>query len=239
MKITQVEIFEVTYPNTPNWHPVLIRIRTDEGISGVGEVGLAYGVGGSAGAGMVKNLAERFLIGADPSRIEELWDTMYRKTFWGQGGGPVIFGGMSAIDHALWDIKGRALGVPVYELLGGKCHDKLLVYANGWYHDYNAPAEFVEPVQRLAADGYTALKFDPFRKRPDGVNDYSKRALDKDREDLAVGRVQAVRETLGPDFKICVEVHGNLGPASAISAGRRLEEFKPFFYEEAVDANNV
>src|SRR5690606_5820066 len=106
---------------------------------GVGEVGLAYGVGGSAGAGMVKNLAESFLIGADPFRIEYLWDLMYRRTFWGQGGGPVIFGGMSAIDHALWDIKGKALGVPVYELLGGKVHDKLLVYANGWYHAYNAP----------------------------------------------------------------------------------------------------
>ncbi len=239
MKITQVEIFEVAYPNTPNWHPILIRIGTDEGISGVGEVGLAYGTGGSAGAGMVKNLAENFLIGADPFRIEELWDTMYRKTFWGQGGGPVIFGGMSAIDHALWDIKGKALGVPVYELLGGKCHEKLLVYANGWYHDYNAPAEFVEPVQRLAADGYKALKFDPFRKRPDGVNEYSKRVLDKDREDLAVGRVEAVREALGPDFKICVEVHGNLGPMSAIAAGKRLEACRPFFYEEAVDANNV
>lgn len=239
MKITQVEIFEVTYPDAPNWHPVLIRISTDEGISGVGEVGLAYGTGGSAGAGMVKNLAGNFLIGADPFRIEELWDTMYRKTFWGQGGGPVVFGGMSAIDHALWDIKGKALGVPVYELLGGKCHEKLLVYANGWYHNYNAPGEFVEPVQRLAAGGYTALKFDPFRKRPDGVNEYSKRALDKEREDLAVARVQAVREALGPDFKICVEVHGNLGTTSAISAGRRLEEFSPFFYEEAVDANNV
>lgn len=239
MKITQVEIFEVTYPDAPNWHPVLIRISTDEGISGVGEVGLAYGTGGSAGAGMVKNLAQNFLIGADPFRIEELWDTLYRKTFWGQGGGPVVFGGMSAIDHALWDIKGKALGVPVYELLGGRCREKLLVYANGWYHDYNAPEEFVEPVQKLAADGYGALKFDPFRKRPDGVNEYSKRALDKEREDLAVARVQAVRETLGPDFKICVEVHGNLGTTSAISAGRRLEAFSPFFYEEAVDANNV
>jgi galactonate dehydratase len=239
MKITEVEIYEVEYKDTPNWHPILIRIRTDEGISGVGEVGLAYGAGGSAGAGMVKNLAKEFLIGADPMRIEYLWDLMYRKSFWGQGGGPVVFGGMSAIDHALWDIKGKALGVPVYELLGGHCHDKLLVYANGWYHDYNRAAEWAEPIQKIMADGYKAVKFDPFRKRPDGVNEYSVRALDKDREDLAVERVAAVREVGGPDFIICVEVHGNLGPTSAIRAGQRLEELNPFFYEEPVDALNV
>ncbi len=239
MKITEVEIYEVHYEKTPNWHPVLIRIHTDEGISGVGEVALAYGVGGSAGAGMVKNLAEAFLIGADPMRIEHLWDTMYRKTFWGQGGGPVIFGGMSAIDHALWDIKGKALGVPVYELLGGRCHDRLLAYANGWYHDYNAGEEWAEPIGKIKADGWKAVKFDPFRKRPDGVNEYSGRALSKDREDLAVERVAAVREAGGDDFMICVEVHGNLGTMSAIGAGRRLAEFNPFFYEEAVDANNV
>lgn len=81
---------------------------------------------------MVRNLAEHFLIGADPFRIEYLWNLMYRQTFWGQGGGPVVFGGMSAIDEALWDIKGKALGVPVYELPGGRCWDKLRVYANGW-----------------------------------------------------------------------------------------------------------
>ncbi|MBX2999058.1 MAG: mandelate racemase/muconate lactonizing enzyme family protein [Caldilineaceae bacterium] len=239
MKITEVEIYEVEYKNTPNWHPVLIRIRTDEGISGVGEVGLAYGSGGSAGAGMVKNLAEAFLIGADPMRIEHLWDTMYRKSFWAQGGGPVVFGGMSAIDHALWDIKGKALGVPVYELLGGRCHDKLLAYANGWYHSYNHPSEWAEPIQKIMADGFKAVKFDPFRMTPDGVLTYPKRALDKVMEDLAVARVAAVREVGGPDFIICVEVHGNLGVTSAIRAGQRLEELNPFFYEEPVDALNV
>jgi galactonate dehydratase len=168
-----------------------------------------------------------------------LWDKMYRITFWGQGGGPVVFGGMSAIDHALWDIKGKALGVPVYELLGGRCHDRLLAYANGWYHDYNAGPEWIEPIQKIKADGWNAVKFDPFRKRPDGVNEYSKRFLNKDREDLAVERVAAVREAGGPDFLICVEVHGNLGTTSAIRAGQRLEEYDPFFYEEPVDAHNV
>ena len=124
MKIISVEIYECQiHPQFKGWKPTLIRVDTDEGLYGAGEIALAYGTGSSAGVGMIKNLARKILIGADPFRIEQLWDTMYRKTFWGQGGGPVVYGGMSAIDEALWDIKGKALGVPVYELLGGACHE--------------------------------------------------------------------------------------------------------------------
>ncbi|MBC7317422.1 MAG: hypothetical protein H5T70_13445, partial [Chloroflexi bacterium] len=115
------------------WNPVLLRLKTDEGIEGIGEVALAYGTGSAAGVGMLKQMIERFVLGADPHRVEQMWHTLFRRTFWGQGGGPVVYGAMSAIDMALWDIKGKALGVPVYELLGGKVNDKLRVYANGWY----------------------------------------------------------------------------------------------------------
>ncbi len=240
MKITEVEIFDVKLtPTVTPWNPVVVRIKTDEGIDGVGEVALAYGAGASAGAGMVKNLAERYLIGANPFRIEEIWDTMYRKTFWGQGGGPVVFGGMSAIDEALWDIKGKALDVPIYELLGGRCWDKLRVYANAWYHGCNSPESYAEAALRVVEDGYTAMKFDPFAVRPDGVWDYPKRALDRERADLAFERVKAVREAVGPKVDILVEVHGNLGTTSAIQMGKRFEELDPFFYEEPVDALNV
>ncbi len=241
MKIVEVEIYELKFPDydKPQWHPVIIRINTDEGISGAGEVALAYGVGGSAGAGMVKNIAENLLIGADPFRIDYLWDQMFRRTFWGQGGGPVVYGAMSAIDIALWDIKGKALGVPVYEMLGGRCHDKLWVYANDWYAGCNSPESYAEAAQKVVADGFTAMKYDPFAVRPDGVWDYSPRALTRERADLAVARVKAVREAVGPDIEILVEVHGNLGVTSAIEVGRRLEEFDPFFYEEPVDAMNV
>jgi len=241
MKIVEVEIFDVKLRPTDatNWNPVIVRIKTDEGVDGVGEVALAYGVGSAAGFGMVRNLAEKFLIGADPFRIEQLWDTMYRKTFWGQGGGPVVFGGMSAIDEALWDIKGKALGVPVYELLGGKCWDKLRVYANAWYQGCNSPESYAEAALKVVADGYTAMKFDPFAVRPDGVWDYPKRALSRERADLAFRRVKAVREAVGPDVDILIEVHGNLGTTSAIKMGKRLEALDPFFYEEPVDALNV
>jgi galactonate dehydratase len=236
LRITDVEIFDVT---VGSWHPVILRINTDAGISGVGEVALAYGVGSSAGVGMARDLAERFLLGADPFQIEQIWDRMYRKTFWAQGGGPVVFGGMSAIDEALWDIKGKALGVPVYELLGGRCWDRLRVYANGWYSECVTPEAYADAAQRVVDDGYTAMKFDPFAVTPDGDWDYTRRALSRERADLAYARVAAVREAVGPAVDILVEVHGNLGTTSAIQMGKRLEALDPFFYEEPVDALNV
>ena len=240
MKITEVEIHDLQMDETRRgWNPVIVRVNTDEGVSGVGEVALAYGVGSGAGIGMVRDLAEAFVLGEDPFQIERLWDAMFRGTFWGQGGGPVVYGGMSALDEALWDIKGRALGVPVYELLGGKCRDRLRVYANGWYHGHVEPDEYAEWALRVQEDGYTATKFDPFAVAADGVEGHVSRALSGDRIDLAYDRVKAVRDAVGPQFDILVEVHGNLGTASAIEAGKRLEELDPFFYEEPVDAMNV
>jgi len=240
LKITDVEIFNVHILRPGgSWNPVIIRINTNQGIYGSGEVGLAYGVGNSAGIGMVRNLAEKFLIGVDPFRIEHLWNTMYRKTFWAQGGGPIVYGGMSAIDEALWDIKGKALGLPVYELLGGRCWDELRVYANGWYRGCVTPEDYANAAKRVVSDGFNALKFDPFVIRPDGIWDYPRRILDRKRADLSYERVKAVREAVGPRVDILIEVHGNLGTSSAIIVGKRLEEFSPFFYEEPVDALNV
>jgi galactonate dehydratase len=238
MRVTEVEIFDVRLSGSTD-NPVIVRVHTSESVSGLGEVALAYGVGSQAGLGMVRDLADRFLIGADPFRIQHLWDRMYRLTFWAQGGGPVVFGGMSAIDEALWDIKGKVLGVPVYELLGGRCRDKLRVYANGWYHGCVKPEQYAEAAQRVVADGYTAMKFDPFAYSSEGEWDYPLRALAPERADLAYERVKAVRDAVGPAVDILVEVHGNLGTTSAIQMGKRLEELDPFFYEEPVDALNV
>ncbi|MEA3345616.1 MAG: mandelate racemase/muconate lactonizing enzyme family protein [Chloroflexota bacterium] len=242
MKITEVDIFDVKLaPHVTDWNPVIIRINTDEGINGVGEVALAYGTGSAAGVGMVRNLAEQFLLGADPFRIEHLWDKMYRQTFWAQGGGPVVFGGMSAVDEALWDIKGKALEVPVYELLGGCCQEKIRVYASVCMGGECVESEeYAKEAERLVSEGYTALKFDPFtgdsRK---GEERSPKRALDAERANLAYDRVKAVRNAVGSDVDIMVEAHGNLGTTSAIQMGKRLEEFNPFFFEEPVDALNV
>ena len=160
MKVTSVEIFNLDadiggFP----WHPVLVRVNTDEGISGVGEVGLAYGTGHDAGFGMAKNIAESFIIGADPFLSEWMWENLFRRTFWGQGGGPVVFGGISAFDIAFWDIKGKALGVPVWKLLGGKTNPFLRTYASqvqsGWgkaLRNCKLPPEFAEEILKLSLE---------------------------------------------------------------------------------------
>lgn len=109
---------------------MIIPVNTDEGISGLGEVGLVYDTAYSGGVAYVKNLVESYLLGTDPLKIEGLWETMFGNTFWAQGGGPVVFGGMSAIDIACWDIKSKLLGRPIYQLMGGKTNDNLRTCAS-------------------------------------------------------------------------------------------------------------
>ncbi|MFV9972529.1 MAG: hypothetical protein AB8V06_06675 [Francisella endosymbiont of Hyalomma asiaticum] len=109
MKIVAVEIFDIYCDKRPSWSPVFVKIITDEGVTGVGEAGLAYDLGHSAAANMIKEFAQEMVIGSDPFASEKLWDRMLHESFWGLGGGPVIYAAMSAIDIALWDIKGKAL----------------------------------------------------------------------------------------------------------------------------------
>ena len=132
MKVREVRVYVI---NTARLHPVIIEVETDEGIIGIGEAGISYGLGQHAVASMIKEIAERMLIGRDPFRIEALWSEMYDHTFWAKGGGgPIVFGAISAIETALWDIKGKALNKPVYQLLGGAHRDYVVPYATGLYH---------------------------------------------------------------------------------------------------------
>src|SRR5262245_56550306 len=129
MRITRLEIYIVRVDGR---HPEIVLPHTDEGASGLGEAALAYGSGATAAAGMIKDLGEKLVLGRDPFRIEAIWSELYDHSFWAKGGGPIVFAGISAIETALWDIKGKALGVPVYEFLGGRMRDRVHVYANGW-----------------------------------------------------------------------------------------------------------
>ena len=127
MKITSIDVYDCNVRSkdpTSGSNPILIRVNTDEGLTGLGEVGLAYGAGYNAAMGMIKDFAP-FVIGKDPMKVEEIWENMYRATFWGMSGGPVFYGGMSAYDIALWDIRGKALNAPIYHLLGGKTNNPL------------------------------------------------------------------------------------------------------------------
>ena len=247
MKIVSVDIIDVKSPiqsAVAKWRPVVVRINTDEGISGFGEVGLAYGVGASAGYGMVKDFA-RLLLGVDPMRSEFLWDKLQKKTFWGQGGGTVVSAGMSAIDVALWDIKGKALGVPCYQLLGGKCRDELRTYASqlqfGWgdpekKEHLTTPEQYAAAAVRAVEEGYDAIKVD--------VNEIDEQGYAKRRNlygafarrDLMVGykRLKAIREAIGYDVDIIVEAHALTDKVSAVEFGRMIEEFRISAYEEPV-----
>ena len=168
MKITKVEVFRLPTANSKQNSPIGCRIHTDVGICGDGEAGMAYGVGGSGAFGMVCDLAE-LIIGMDPLRTEFIWETMYKRTFWGQNGGPVVFSGIAAIDVALWDIKGKYFNVPCYQLLGGKVRDKLRTYASqlqfGWgqvgvsEHLWAVtPADYAHNVKLALDEGFDAIK---------------------------------------------------------------------------------
>ncbi|MEZ5860839.1 MAG: mandelate racemase/muconate lactonizing enzyme family protein [Geminicoccaceae bacterium] len=241
MKISGVTIYDVDYGRDfhTNWNPVIVRIETDEGLHGAGEIGLAYGDGAKGGIGMLRTFAERHLIGADPFRIEAIWDTLFRRTFWGQSAGPIVTGAISAIDEALWDIKGKALGQPVHALLGGKVRDEIRVYANGWYTGLVSPEDYAEGALKVVADGYDALKLDPFGTTADGRWEYPRRHIDRDWAMLAVRRVEAIRKAVGDEVDILLDIHGNLGTTDAIIYGRMLEASRPFFYEEPVDPMNA
>jgi galactonate dehydratase len=171
-----------------------LEILTDEGVTGIGEAAIAYGVGGTACAGMVKDLAAR-IVGRDPSRIEELWSELYDHSFWAKGGGAIVFAGISAIEQALWDIKGKALGVPVYELLGGRMRDTVPVYANGWYGAATTPAELAKAAERPLRDGYKALKCYPLAIWDGGgLRHVTHRQVDRGFANLAFEKVKMLRE---------------------------------------------
>lgn len=247
MKITTVDIIEVAndfQSAVAKWRPVVVRINTDEGISGFGEIGLAYGFGASAGFGMAKDLSA-LLIGQDPMKSEAIWERMLKKTFWGQGGGGAVFGGMSGIDIALWDIKGKALNVPIYQLLGGKTRDKIRTYASqlqfGWGMGRDKsmltePAQYAEVALIAQSEGFSAIKVDPLGMDPDGKWNQQTLTGVQSNKVLRMGynRLKAMREAAGPDLDIIVEMHAFTDSTASIQFGRMIEELGIFYYEEPV-----
>lgn len=247
MKITRVEIFDMECPKRPQWHPVFVRIHTDEGISGVGEAGLAYDWGHSAAANMINEIVKARVIGFDPFQTELLWSKMFREGFWAQGSNAVFYAAMSAIDTALWDIKGKALGVPVYQLLGGKVNPKLRTYASQLQFDWDPeakkliqPEDYAKAAQKALNEGYDAVKVNPMFYDKDGNTLYDLTKLFKaDLLELVKARMQAIRETVGAKVDIFLECHSLLGATSAIQIGKEIaEEFNCAFMEEPVNYVN-
>ncbi|WP_420554337.1 mandelate racemase/muconate lactonizing enzyme family protein [Neptuniibacter marinus] len=246
MKINHVEIFDIHCPDRPVWNPVFIRIHTDEGISGVGEAGLAYDLGHSAAAHMIKEFAEEMLIGRDPFQTEDLWNLMLRGSFWGLGGGPIIYSAMSAIDTALWDIKGKTLGVPVYQLLGGKVNDKLRTYASQLQFDWDAdfarltdPEDYAKAAEKALAEGYDAVKVDPIMYDAKGETHFDRTKLFSNQDmKMFRERLMAIRDVMGDDGDIIFECHSLPGASTAIQLGEIVEEARCMYFEEPVNYLN-
>lgn len=200
---------------------MFVKIETDEGIVGWGEA--------TSGPLAVATMIEEFgqqLIGKDPGRIEEHWQVLYHHFH--VRGGVVQMSAISGIEIALWDIKGKLLGVPIYELLGGKMRERIWCYGR-W--DGATPELAVENALRHTDEGLTALKGDPF--------DHRGLFIPIEAERIAIEKLAAVRAAVGDDVELLVEVHGRLAPSDAIRIGIAMEEYRPFVYEEPVPPQNL
>ena len=225
MKITDITTHLVHPGRGKNW--LFVKVQTDEGIHGWGE---AYTQADRDRAIElhVQHLGN-YLEGRSPFDIKHFSHWAYHD-YGGKRGAMELYCAMSAIDHALWDICGKATGQPVYNLLGGKCRDRVRVYANGWGGG-GSPAEIAEKARQVVDRGFTALKFDPFPGRWRTI-------IDRSVEVEAVERVRAVREAVGPNIEILVEVHRRLSPLHAIRVAREMEPYRPFWYEEPVSSRD-
>jgi len=246
MKITSIEIYDIDsnkyIAGGTTWNPVVVKVNTDEGICGFGEAGLAYGDASKAAVGIIRDLA-RHVIGKDPMQIEKIWHTLQVGTFWGQSTGPVFASGMSAYDIALWDIKGKALNIPVYQLLGGKTNERLRTYASQIQFDWHTEEEqilykteqYAEVTRKVMAEGYDSVKVDPVMFDDKGVpfGWRTKGVASKKLIRTACERIEAIRKTGGDDMDIIVELHSFTDTTAAIQLGKALEPYNIYYYEEA------
>jgi galactonate dehydratase len=204
-------------------------VETDEGIVGWGECYTQLDRDRNIER-MVHDL-KRYLVGRSPYNIKH-FTTMVYDDFAGRRGSMDLYCALSGVEQALWDVLGKKLGVPVYNLLGGACRDKIRVYANGWSEGATTPELCAARATEMVKKGFTALKFDPFPGR-------WRLYVDKKVEDAAVANVRAVREAVGPEVDILIEVHRRLAPMHAVRVAERMAAFKPFWFEEPVPSENV
>ena len=217
MKITKL----TTYRVPPRW--MLLKIETDEGVVGWGEPVIE---GRARTVETAVQELESYLIGADPARINDLWQTMYRSGFY--RGGPILMSAIAGIDQALWDIKGKVMGKPVYELLGGLVRDRMKMYS--WVGG-DRPSDIIDQITKLKAGGFDTFKMNGTEEL--GMLDTSA-AVDK-----AVRRVAEIREAFGNTIEFGLDFHGRVAAPMAKTLLRELEQFRPLFVEEPVLAEQA
>ena len=223
MKITGIETYIAGNP-WKNW--LFAKVLTDEGTYGIGEGTLNYfGKTVEAAIHELKPL----IVGMDPFQVEIISQRLIRDVY--TDGAQVHMCAVAAIEIACWDIIGKACGQPIYNLWGGRCHDKLRAYANGWYRGPRTPESFHEKAQDVVRRGYTALKFDPF-------GDNWRMTTPRD-FDLTIDIIRAVRDVVGPHVDILVEGHCRFNVATALQFAQAMAPMRPAWFEEPVPHTNI
>lgn len=224
MRISQVTPIAIS----TKWRDLtFVKVETDEGLVGWGECRLANRTADLLA--YLNSAKHRHLLGQDPFCPEALAQRMFRDDF--TRAGVIACAGIGTVEMACWDIIGKALGQPVYRLLGGQVRERIKAYANGWYTVERDPGEFHAAAQRVVARGYRGLKLDPF-----GAGWYE---LERRERLLSIEIVAAVRDAVGPDVEIMIEMHGRFCPAQAIAIAKDLEPYEPTWVEEPVPPENL
>lgn len=217
MKITKI----TTYSVRPRW--CFVKVETDVGITGWGEPVIE---GKTQTIRAAVDEMSDYLVGADPLQIEDIWNKLYRAAFY--RGGPILMSAIAGIDQALWDIKGKYHGAPVYELLGGRCRDKIKTYC--WVGG-DRPDDVAGEALKKKEQGYTAVKMNATEEL---------QFLDSyDKLDAVLERVAGIRKACGKEFGIAVDFHGRVHRPMAKILAKKLEEFEPMFIEEPVLSENM
>ncbi|MGE5645720.1 MAG: mandelate racemase/muconate lactonizing enzyme family protein [Acidobacteriota bacterium] len=223
MKITAIDTYIAGNP-WKNW--LFAKVSTDEGIHGVGEGTLnCFGKTIEAAIHELKPL----VLGLDPFQVEIIGQRLIRDPY--SEGGQIHMCAVAAIEIACWDIIGKACGQPVYNLWGGRCHDRLRAYANGWYRGPRTPESFARKAAEVAARGYTALKFDPFGD--------AWRMLSRYEFDLSIDIIRAVRDAVGNKVDILIEGHSRFNVATAIELAEAMHPLRPAWFEEPCHHRNI
>ena len=223
MKITGYKTFLVD-AHRANY--IFVKLQTDAGYEGLGESTTEWNE--KAVVAAIEELGE-FLIGKDPFATDYLVQTMHRNSYWRTG--VILRSALSGVEAALLDIKGKALGVPVYELLGGKHRDTVACYGNGWFSGAVTAADFAKKAAEAVAMGFKGLKWDPFGDA------YLEMA--KPERNRTIEIVEAVRAAVGPDIDLMIEVHGRLNVPTAIAMARELAKFNPRWFEEPTPPESI
>jgi len=216
MKIKSYKLYQVP----PRW--LFLKIETDEGISGWGEPVIE---GRAATVKAAVHELMEYLIGKDPMRIEDHWNMLYRSGFY--RGGPVLMSALAGIDQALWDIKGKYFNAPIYQLLGGKCRDKMKVYS--WIGG-DRPSDVGKAAKEVVDRGFTAVKMNASEELQ-YIDSFEK-------IDQVLERVATLREKVGPNIGIGIDFHGRVHKPMAKVLAKELEQYRPMFIEEPVLPEN-